>query len=189
MNRMAAGTLADRQVVILLTGVMGAGKSTVAGLLASKFARGVNVDGDAFRRMVVSGREEMTAKPSAQAWRQLRLRYRLGAMAADVYFEAGFSVVLEDVVIGPVLDEYVDSITARPLIVVVLAPHPDVAARRALQRAQAGYDPGVFTPEVLDDALRRETPRIGLWLDTSDQTPTRAVDEILRRAWQEGRVT
>ena len=35
--------------------------------------------------MVVSGRCEMSAAPSGEAWRQLRLRYRLGAVTADTY--------------------------------------------------------------------------------------------------------
>jgi len=137
--------LADRHVVLLLTGVMAAGKSTVSELLAGRFAKGVHVRGHAFHRMVVSGREEMTANPSPEAWRQLRLRYRLGAAAADTYFAAGFSVVVQDIVIGPLLREYVRAISSRPLMVVVLAPRPDVVARREAGRAKTGYAAG-FTP-------------------------------------------
>lgn len=180
-------TLADQHVVVLLTGVMAAGKSTVGALLAGRFPKGAHVRGDVFRRMVVSGREEMTDAPSEGAWRQLRLRYRLGATVADAYFDAGFSVVVQDVVLGPTLGEYVGGIASRPLAVVVLAPRPEVIARREQQRAKKGYTGGV-TPAMLDEALRQATPRIGLWLDSSDQTPEETVDEILRRAWQEGRV-
>ena len=79
-----------------ITGVMAAGKSTVAELLAQRFEKGVHLRGDVFRRMIVSGREEMCAKPSMEAVRQLHLRYRLAADAAKAYFEAGFSVVLQD---------------------------------------------------------------------------------------------
>jgi hypothetical protein len=43
------------------------------------------------------------------------------------------------------------------------------------------YRPGSWTIEELDRALREETPRLGLWLDNSDQTPTETVDEILAR--------
>ena len=69
---------------------MAAGKSTVARLLASRFDRSVHLEGDVFRRFVVSGREEMTPDATPEALEQLRLRYRLAAAAADVYFEAGF---------------------------------------------------------------------------------------------------
>jgi hypothetical protein len=109
-------------------------------------------------------------------------------MVADAYFEAGFSVVVQDIVIGPALDEYVDMITSWPVVVVVLAPRPDVIARREKERVKKGYTGG-FTPEMLDEALRLQTPRIGLWLDSSDQTPAETVNEILQRAWREGRIT
>ena len=36
--------------------------------------------------------------------------------------------------------------------------------------------------ELLDTEIRTRTPRLGLWLDSSDQTPEETVDEILRRA-------
>lgn len=148
---------------------MAAGKSTVGEMLAHRFAKGVHVRGHAFHRMVVSGREEMTAHPSPEAWRQLRLRYQLGAAAADTYFAAGFSVVVQDIVIGPLLHEYVEAITSRPLVVVVLAPRPDVVARREEERAKTGYAGGL-TPQNLDETLRTQSPRVGLWLDSSDQT-------------------
>ena len=67
------------RAVYLITGPMAAGKSTVAGLLALRFARGVHVEGDVFRRSIVSGRVEMTPQPAADSIAQLRLRYRLAA--------------------------------------------------------------------------------------------------------------
>ena len=91
----------NQPVIYLITGPMAAGKSTVARLLASRFERGgVHLEGDVFRRSIVSGRAEMTPDPSPEALDQLRLRYRLAAAAADTFFEAGFTVALEDVVRG-----------------------------------------------------------------------------------------
>jgi hypothetical protein len=181
-------SLADEHVAVLVTGISASGKSTVAQLLAERFPRGVHVRGDVFRRMVVTGREEMTAQPSAEAWRQLRLRYRLGAATVDAYFEAGFSVVVQDVVVGPVLDEYVGLIRSRPLIVVVLVPRLDVVAGRERGRPKTGYRDGLATMSQMDAGLRGDTARLGLWLDSSDQTPNETVDEITVRAWAEGRV-
>jgi predicted kinase len=181
-------TLLDEQAMVLITGVPAAGKSTVAERLARRFRRGVHVRGDVFRRMVVAGREEMTADPSGEAWRQLRLRYHLGAHAADAYHRAGFSVVVQDVVVGPVLAEYVDAIRTRPLVVVVLAPRPEVVASREAGRAKVAFRGDMDTIATLDAGLRRETPRLGLWLDTSDQSPDETVDEIVRRGPSEGRV-
>jgi len=41
---------------------------------------------------------------------------------------------------------------------------------------------------MLDDSLRTETPRIGLWLDSSEQTPDETAAGILRRVWTEGEI-
>jgi hypothetical protein len=56
---------------------MASGKSTVANLLAATFPKGVHLEGDVFRRFIVSGRHEMTPEPSEEALAQLRLRYLL----------------------------------------------------------------------------------------------------------------
>jgi predicted kinase len=172
--------------VLLITGVPAAGKSTVAKLLASRFERGVHVNGDVFRRMITSGGVPMSPDATDEAWAQLRLRYRLGAQTADAYARAGFTVVLQDVVAGPVLSEYVDMIESRPLAVVVLAPRPDVLAAREAERAKTGYDDG-WSVEEFDAGFRATTPAIGLWLDSSEQAPEQTVDEILAR-WIEGAI-
>lgn len=166
--------------VVLITGIMGAGKSTVAQLLAERLPRAAHVRGDAFRRMIVSGRAEMVPGADAAALDQLRLRYRLAAHAADGYAAAGFTAVYQDIVLGTDLAAATTRIGTRPLHVVVLAPRPDVVQSRADQRQKvSGY--GEWTVQALD-AMLRASPRIGLWLDTSDQTPDETVDEILRRA-------
>jgi hypothetical protein len=45
------------------------------------------------------------------------------------------------------------------------------------ERPKTGY--GIWTVGALDQALRMETPRIGLWLDISEQTPHQTVSAIL----------
>jgi predicted kinase len=168
------------RAVYLITGPMAAGKSTVAGLLASRFARGVHIEGDVFRRSIVSGRVEMTPEPTADALAQLRLRYRLGAAAADAYCAAGFAVALEDVVVGQLLDEYRAMIRSDPCHVIVLAPSIETLSAREHARADKGYVGG-WTVEAHHEEFVATTPRLGLWLDTSGQTPEETVDEILAR--------
>lgn len=177
------GPASQPPVVILLTGIMAAGKSTVAEALARRLPRSVHLRGDVFRKMIVNGRAEMTSDSPAEAVRQLHLRYELAAQAADGYFAAGFTVVLQDVVLGPELPAMVSRIASRPLLVVVLAPRPEVVATREQARPKTGY--GDWSVGQLDAGLRTGTPRIGLWLDTSAQLPEETVDEILSRAWTE----
>jgi hypothetical protein len=49
------------------------------------------------------------------------------------------------------------------------------------RRPKTAYQPDGPSVDDLDRYLRAETPRIGLWLDTSEQTPDETVDEILAR--------
>ena len=169
------------RAVYLITGISAAGKSTVAQELAERFDRGVHVKGDVYRRMVVKGRAHMRPDAPPEAERQLDLRYRLGASTADAYFDAGFTVVVQDIVMGPRLETYVERIRARPLHVIVLVPRAEVVAERERDRGKTAYQPGGPTIDDLDRYIRSETPRIGLWLDSSDQSAKETADEILER--------
>lgn len=163
----------------VITGVMAAGKSTVAMALAERFELGVHVRGDAFRRAVVKGRHEMSPSPTDEALDQLRLRYELTATVADRYVEAGFVTVVQDTILGPMLPVALSFFQTTPAALVVLAPTVAVVSKREATRDKTGY--GSFTPADLDRVLREDTPRLGLWLDSSNQTPTETVDEILTR--------
>jgi chloramphenicol 3-O-phosphotransferase len=174
------------RAVILITGIQAAGKSTVAQLLAEQLPRSVHVRGDLFRRMVINDRAEMTPGPTDEAVRQLRLRHQLTAMVTDAYFQAGFTVVTQDIILGDHLAEMTTMITSRPLFLIVLAPPVDTIAGRERARGKTAYD--TWTIEQLDHVLRHETPRLGLWLDTSGQTAAESADEILARAWSEASI-
>jgi predicted kinase len=164
--------------VVLVTGNMAAGKSTVAQALAERVPRSVHLRGDVFRRMIVNGRAEMGFDLSPEADRQLRLRYRLASRAAALYYEAGFTVVYQDIIIGPALAEVVADFPPVPLSVVVLCPSPEVVAAREAARPKVGYpDPAAVA--AFDRVLRTRTPRLGYWLDTSDLTVPESVDAIL----------
>ena len=145
--------------------------------LAEQLTRSVHLRGDVFRRMIVAGRAEMSAPLSAAAIEQLQLRYRLAAMAAEIYLGAGFSVVYQDIVLGAALAELVQQLRRHPLHVVVLCPTPEAVAAREAGRSKKGYR-GVSVQD-LDRALRTETPRLGLWVDSSALTVAETVDQIL----------
>jgi predicted kinase len=164
--------------IILITGNMAAGKSTVAQALAEQFPRSVHLRGDLFRRMIVRGAAPMDFALSPEAERQLRLRYALAAAAARRYYEAGFTVVYQDIIIGPALAEAARALHDLPLTIIVLCPDPAAIAAREAARPKQGYtDAGAIL--AFDHALREETPRLGHWLDTTTLTVAETVDQIL----------
>ncbi|MET1007999.1 MAG: AAA family ATPase [Propionibacteriaceae bacterium] len=167
----------QRGRVIVITGAMAAGKSTVAELLAHQLPKSVHVRGDAFRKMVINGRADMTPNPSPAAIAQLQLRYDLASQTADRYAEAGFDAIVQDVIIGTELAGFINRVRTARRYLIVLSPSVSALEWREEQRAKAGYVH--FSPGALDDVLRRETAQIGYWLDSSAQTPEETVTDIL----------
>lgn len=164
--------------LILVTGLMASGKSSVAQALAERLTPSVHLRGDLFRRMIVQGQATMGFGLSEQAEQQLRLRYQLAAQSAALYRQAGFQVVYQDIILGPTLEEIV-RLHAKPLAVVVLCPQPYVIAEREAARPKSGYS---SHEEILafDRILRNETPKIGYWLDTTSLSLSESVDTILQ---------
>jgi len=161
---------------ILITGIMASGKSTIAQRIAEKLPKSVHLRGDLFRRMIVNGRMDMEPEFSHEAEQQLHLRYELAAQTADAYCAAGFSVVYQDVIIGPIFKDVVALHQKWPLYVVVLCPSPAVALERDAHRHKQVYHS--WTPDALDRGLRQDTPQLGLWLDTSAMSVDETVEAI-----------
>jgi chloramphenicol 3-O-phosphotransferase len=164
--------------IILITGNMASGKSSVAQALAERLPRSVHLRGDLFRRMIVNGRAEMGVALSTEAQSQLQLRYTLAADVARRYAEADFTVVYQDIVIGSALRDVVGSFQPFQPFVVVLCPRPDVVAARDQARGKTGYLDRAAV-NAFDQVLRVETPRLGYWLDNSDLTIDETVARIL----------
>lgn len=169
--------------LFLITGIMAAGKSTVAQRLAERLPKSVHLRGDLFRRLIVNGRAELGFELTNEALAQLRLRYRLAALVASEYLTAGFSVVYQDIIIGQGLAEVLPLYAAHPLHLVVLCPSPAAVAAREAGRPKTGYADLAWI-EDFDRVLRAETPRLGLWIDSSDLSVEETVDQILANLHQ-----
>jgi chloramphenicol 3-O-phosphotransferase len=169
--------MSARGRVIVITGAMAAGKSPVADLLAIRLPKSVHIHGDMFRRMVVNGRADMTPNPGPDAVAQLNLRYDLAAMAADRYAEAGFDAIVQDVILGKDLADFVKRVASPDRYLIVLSARVSALEWREEQRMKTGYVH--FSPDALNVVLQRETAQIGYWLDSSSQTPDETVEDIL----------
>jgi predicted kinase len=155
-------------MICLITGMMASGKSTVAELLAQKFELSVHLWGDVFRKMIASGRAEMSANPSAEAVSQLHLRYQLTAQTAKAYADNGFTVIVQDNYYGEMLPFVLSLLKPYKARVFVLCPTVETIRAREQSRAKSGYVN--FGVESLYNDFMANTPRIGFWIDNSSES-------------------
>lgn len=177
----------DRQgpMLFVVSGTQGAGKSTVAQLLARRFDPGAWIGADLLQKMIVSGgRWPEGAAMSGTAERQLWLRLRHACLLGQSFVANGITAVVDDIVIGSRLGDLLEHLAGERFVFVMLTPRLDVIRERERGRGTALWERW----EWLDDEIRTKTRRIGLWLDSSEQTPDQSVDEIMARAWTEGLV-
>ena len=175
------GLIHNRPAIIVVTGIQAAGKSTIARLLALRFALGAHVEADVLQQMIVSGGEWVReiGEPSGEAARQLRLRLKHMCLLGRSFFEAGFTVVLDDIILGDRWRELQEDLHGVPFSLVALAPSAGVVAQqRDVGRSKQPL--GEAWATYLDEILRTTMAGVGLWVDSSDQTPEETVDYILQ---------
>jgi hypothetical protein len=99
---------------------------------------------------------------------------------ARSFYEAGFSVAIDDMIIGERYEDLKPDLSGLPFDLVVLAPWLEVV----VNERDAGRGKRVLGDKwvaYLDDALRETLAGVGIWNDNSEQTPSETVDEIARR--------
>ncbi|MGW2203894.1 AAA family ATPase [Streptomyces sp. NPDC001774] len=161
---------------LLLSGIPGSGKSTVAAALAARFARAAHIEVDALQELVVSGGHWPTMDHDPEADRQIFLRARNACLLADSFTTAGFLPVVDDVVVRRShLDFYRATLKARPFHTVFLAPGPAKAWERNNAR-----DKRLTTDWApLDEAMREELSADGIWVDNAELSVEETVTAIL----------
>jgi chloramphenicol 3-O-phosphotransferase len=153
--------------IIVISGLPGAGKSTVARLLAERYPRAAYIEADAVQRMIVSGGEWPDPRLNPESERQLRLRVSNGCLLARSFANAGFVALLDDIYIGDRITHLREDLNGIAFEFVMLNPSLDELRRRNAGRAKRD---AFAQAKHLYDVVQSGTERVGLWLDTSDTT-------------------
>jgi chloramphenicol 3-O-phosphotransferase len=165
--------------VWLINGIPGAGKSTTARALASRFPRAAHVEGDSLHEMIVSGKVLPGGQPQEEEARQIHLCVRHQCLLACSFAAADIVPVLDYVVVNRErVEEYRSQLPGLQLHLVTLTPGIETALARDLARPEKTVA-AVWVH--LDAIIRAELSGVGLWLDNSTLTLEETVDAIIQR--------
>jgi predicted kinase len=186
VDTIASVTTSDLAGCVIVSGMPGAGKSTVTRLAARLLPRAAQIKADDVHEMIVRGRVGFTMEPASEQKRQEELCNRNLSALANNFIDFGFTVFMDQLVHEPAELEFLVGLLApRPVLLVTLAPGVEVCQHRNATRAPDeswefdGY-------HQLEADMRRDLDGIGWWFDTSAQTPEETAEQLVREAAHRG---
>jgi adenylylsulfate kinase-like enzyme len=172
--------------VWLITGIPGAGKTATAQRLAERLERSVVIEGDLLQGWIVSGNVWPGQEPAAESSRQIRLNMRNQSLLARSYADAGFTPIVDYVIVTRAdLEAYRRQLRAFAVHLVVLCPDTSVVLARdaAREKSQRHRDKhGRTIAEHFSHLARpmvEELTGVGLWIDNAAHSPAATADQIL----------
>lgn len=149
--------------IFLITGPPGAGKSSVARALLQRFPFGFHIPMDDLREWVVSGVAHPVPTWTDETTRQFTLARQGAVYLAKQYADAGFAVVIDDIVNARDVDQlFSPALEGYPFHKVILLPSVTTALQRNQQRTNK-----TFNTTILDEPIRN----IHKWFREQDASP------------------
>jgi predicted kinase len=171
---------AESPQCVIVSGMPGAGKSTVTALAARLLPRAAQVKGDDVNQMIVSGQVWFLGTPRDEAMRQYELGKRNMCTLANNFIDYGFTVLMDTVVQDrAMLDLLLALMSPRPVRLVILAPGREACRRRNETRHPLErFDFDGYAH--LDADMRQHLGDRGWWFDTSALTPEETAEQLVR---------
>jgi predicted kinase len=167
---------------VIVTGMPGAGKTTVTALAARLLPRAAQVKGDVVSYMILSGRVGFQQEPADEAERQDVLCNLNMATLANNFIDYGFTVLMDTVVADRAeLDCLLGALGTRPVRMVILAPGIEACRyRNSIRDPEERFDFDGY--ERLEADMRRDLGDLGWWFDTSALTPADTAARLVAEA-------
>lgn len=171
----------EDEVAWIVTGMPGAGKSTVSHALAAALPRAARIRADDLNAMIVTGAVWPLGRPADEAERQVELCYRnLGALAHN-FVASGFTTIIDCVLPDrDHLDRLLRQLPGQHARLVVLAPGEAACRdRNAGRSTDEQFDFDGY--RELDATMRAGFGDRGRWIDSANLTGEQTVRTILQQ--------
>ena len=167
---------------VIVSGMPGAGKSTVTRLAARSLPRAARVGGDDVNLMIGNGFVWFMGKPTAEALRHQELCTRNMCSLANNFVDFGFTSLMDSVLVDrPELDFFLALLSPRPVRLVILEPGIDVCRdRNAMRDPQDRFEFDGY--ERLEADMKREFGDCAWWFDTAALTPEETAEQLVADA-------
>ena len=165
--------------ILMLTGVPGAGKSTISDTLASTLPCCAHLQTDFFRKLIKGG----YAAPkdwNEETEKQYQLARKNVCTVANNLVEAGFAVIIDDTIWQRrLVEEYQRQLRGAPIIFAYLKPSLHVAQQRNRERTIWNIDPDLIQQSYQLYASEQIEEIADIILDNSNQSVEQSVQTLM----------
>lgn len=164
--------------ICLITGPMGAGKSSTSKALAEKFEKSAYIKVDHVRKMIIGGYIEVGEENFSI---QEKLGIKNTCALANNFFEAGFNVFIDDVMGKEKLQRYIEFFPNRKIKTFLLLPSVEAMLERFHGRGGATEALEKRTRHLHDQFTLRKNEANWKVIDSSNLTLEETVEEIYKQ--------